>query len=194
MKSKFFLFALIAIQAIYSFAQEPVIKLDAPDLTRGKGIMKALKLRQSTRECSAQALSSRDLSDLLWAANGINREGSKKRTAPSAMNKQDIKVYACLKEGSYLYNPNNHSLELVSKIDARWRTEAPIMLVLVADEKTSFGPIDAGIVSQNISLFCSGIGLATVCRGSMDREALVKALKLSEKQDLLLNHPVGYFK
>jgi len=71
MKSKLFLFALVALQAIYSVAQESVIKLDAPDLTRGKSIMEALKQRQSTRECSAQTLSSRDLSDLLWAANGL---------------------------------------------------------------------------------------------------------------------------
>ena len=68
------------------------------------------------------------------------------------------------------------------------------MLVLVSDTKDNWGALDAGIVSQNISLYCSAVQLATVPRGSMDQEALRKALKLADNQQLYLNHPVGYFK
>ena len=67
------------------------------------------------------------------------------------------------------------------------------MLLLVAKEDTDYAPIDAGIVSQNIYLFCSGVGLATVTRGSMDADKLAKALKLTGQQKVILNQPVGYF-
>lgn len=170
------------------------IKLEAPDLSRGKAVMQALSERQSTREFSDKELSIKDLSDLLWAANGINRPESGKRTAPSALNRQDVKVYVCMKSGSYLYEPGKQTLVLLSEGDARPVDIAPVCLVLVADSNEMMAAIDAGIVSQNVSLFCSGTGLATVPRASMDKAALREALKLSDKQEPMLNHPVGYFK
>lgn len=173
---------------------ETSISLEKPDLTRGTSLMEALSQRKSTREFSEKELSKADLSGLVWAANGINRAESGKRTAPSAMNKQDVKVYVCLKQGSYLYNHANHSLELISEGDARQKTDAPVMLVLASDTKETWGALDTGIVSQNISLYCAAMNLATVVRGSMDQDALRKALKLADSQQLHLNHPVGYFK
>lgn len=173
---------------------ETSLVLEKPDLTRGTLLMEALSQRKSTREFSEKELSNADLSGLLWAANGINRPESGKRTAPSAMNKQDVKVYVCLKQGSYLYNPTHHSLELISEGDARQRTDAPVMLVLASDTQETWGALDTGIVSQNISLYCAAMNLATVVRGSMDQDALRKALKLAGSQALHLNQPVGYFK
>ena len=186
--------AFFCISCVQAQDVMKTIVLEKPDLSRGTSLMAALSQRKSTREFSEKELSLTDLSGLLWAANGINRPESGKRTAPSAMNKQDIKVYVCMKEGSYLYNPQKQTLVLISEEDSRQKTDAPVMLVLVSDTKDNWGALDAGIVSQNISLYCSAVQLATVPRGSMDQEALRKALKLADNQQLYLNHPVGYFK
>lgn len=168
------------------------IKLNAPNKHRGVAVMEALNNRQSTKKCSDKMLSLQDLSDLLWAANGINRPESGKRTAPSAMNRQDVKVYVCTEEGSYLYNHKTHALDPVSTGDAR-PADAPVCLVLVTDANETWSAIDAGLVSQNISLFCSGVGLATYPRATMNKDSLKNALKLVGSQTLMLCHPTGYF-
>lgn len=171
-------------------AAEPV-KLDQPDLKRGAPVMKALSDRQSIRTFSRKMLSHKDLSDLLWAANGINRPDSGKRTAPSAMNRQDVKIYVCTKDASYLYDHKTHAMIPVSEGNAR-PTEAPVCLVLVTDTNELWAAMDAGIVSQNISIFCSGTGMATYPRASMNKENLAKVLKLVPPQTPMLCHPVGY--
>lgn len=193
MKRSLFLMALFMLISCTNAQELKPIKLNAPDLNRGEKIMKAFANRKSTREFSDKMLSQQDLSDLLWAANGINRSKEGKRTAPSARNKQDIKVYVCMAEGSYLYNASTSTLDPISSGDVR-PVKAPVCLILVSDTDQTWGALDAGIVSQNISLFCSGIGLATVVRATMDAAELKKALKLTGTQTLLLNHPVGYFK
>ena len=170
------------------------IKLNAPNLKRGESIMQALSKRQSIRTYANKELSTQDLSDLVWAANGINRPESGKRTAPSAMNKQDVKVYVCTVKGSYLYNPQQRTLDPLTAGDARPTQQAPVVLVLVTDTNESWAPLDAGIVSQNISLFCAGTGLGTYARGTMDRNKLKTALKLTGTQTIMLCHPVGYVK
>lgn len=195
-----------------AFAADKVIKLPKPNLNRSGTVMKALSERQSTREYASKALSLADLSDLLWAANGINRSDSGKRTAPSAMNKQDVDVYVVLPEGTYLYDAKKHQLNQVAEGDHRGAVAggqafvktAPVSLVLVSDisrfgdaksaRNQLMGAMDAGIVSQNISLFCSSANLATVPRASMDFDQLKKVLKLKETQMPMMNHPVGYFK
>lgn len=187
---------LIAMTVIGCKAQNKnqmeTIKLNRPNLERGESVMQALSKRHSTRTFAKETLSLQDLSDLLWAANGINRPDGR-RTAPSAMNRQDIKTYVCTADGNYYYNHETHSLEPISKDDVRPAKEAPAVLILVADSNTDWAPIDAGIVSQNISLFCSGVGLATYPRGGMDKEAISAALNLKPGQTVILCHPVGYF-
>ena len=192
MKKIFVFFLLLAAGGLQA-ASLPVLELLPPDKTRGTAVMQALAERKSTREFSPEKLSLRDLSDLLWAANGVNRPDGK-RTAPSALNRQDIEVYAAFEEGVYRYNAAGHMLLPVAAEDIRPVKDAPVVLLLVAKEDTAYAPIDAGIVAQNIYLFCSGVGLATVTRGSMDEEALAKALKLGKGQKVILNQPVGYFK
>ena len=194
------------------YAADKVIRLPKPDMNRGGTVMKALADRQSTREFAAKALSMADLSDLLWAANGVNRPESGKRTAPSAMDKQDVDVYGVLPQGTYLYDAKAHQLNLVSEGDHRdavaggqaFVKTAPVSLVLVSDVarmgdvKDSHAllmcAVDAGIVSQNISVFCSAANLATVPRASMDEAKLRTVLKLKDSQKPLMNHPVGYSK
>lgn len=194
------------------YAADKVIRLPKPDMNRGGTVMKALADRHSTREFAAKALSMADLSDLLWAANGVNRPESGKRTAPSAMDKQDVDVYVVLPQGTYLYDAKAHQLNLVSEGDHRdavaggqaFVKTAPVSLVLVSDVarmedvKDSHAllmcAVDAGIVSQNISVFCSAANLATVPRASMDEAKLRTVLKLKDSQKPLMNHPVGYSK
>ena len=200
------------VLSVAASAADKVIKLPKPNLNRTGAVMKALSERHSTREYASKALSLADLSDLLWAANGINRPESGKRTAPSALNKQDVDVYVILPEGSYVYDAKNHQLNLVSEGDHRdavaggqtFVKAAPVSLVLVSDvsffgdaqkpQNQVVGAMDVGIVWQNISLFCANAKLATVPRGSMDATQLKKVLKLKDSQIPMLNHPVGYFK
>ena len=188
--------------SVAAFAADKVIKLPKPNLNRTGTVMKALSERHSTREFASKALNLSDLSDLLWAANGINRSDSGKRTAPSALNKQDVD----------LYDAKNHQLNLIAEGDYRGAVaggqafviSAPVSLVLVSDlsrfgdtknaHTQLMGAMDAGIVSQNISIFCSAARLATVPRASMDINQLKKVLKLKESQVPMMNHPIGYLK
>ena len=188
------------------------LKLNRPDLNRGVNVMKAFSDRHSDREFSTRELSLQDLSDLLWAANGVNRLGDGKRTAPSALNKQDVDIYVFLAKGVYLYDASKHVLKLVAEGDHRavvagrqdFVKQAPVSLVYVSDlsrfgmgldeQVKLMGAMDAGIVSQNVNLFCAGVGLSTVPRASMDQEALRKLLKLSDTQVPMMNNPVGYSK
>lgn len=198
--------------AVVASAADKVIKLPKPNLNRTGGtVMKALSERHSTREYASKALSLSDLSDLLWAANGINRPDGK-RTAPSALNKQDVDVYVVLPEGSYLYDAKTHQLNLVAEGDHRdavaggqaFVKEAPVSLVLISDlsrfgdakniRNQLMGAVDVGAVCQNISLFCTTANLATVPRASMDINKLKTVLKLKDSQIPMMNHPVGYFK
>lgn len=212
MKRIILLFILVSF-GINAMAQDmEKIKLNTPDMKRGLSTMEALSKRQSTREYADKSLSLQDLSDLIWAAAGINREDQGKRTSPTATNAQEIDLYVCFPEGVYRYMPKEHSLEPVAKGDFRstaasqqeFAAKAPVILIIVADiskfrgdnkeDNLLYGAMDAGIVSQNISLFCAANDLATVPRGWMMKEELHKALKLTETQYLMLNHPVGYMK
>lgn len=187
------------------------IQLNPPDLTRGRATMQALSLRASATQFDTTMLSLQDLSDVLWAANGINRPASGKRTSPSAMNAQDIDIYTFIRSGVYLYNPQKHALELVVNNDYRrvfQRDEKsplpPVILLLVSDIsrfrtiddslKMMWGAMDAGIVSENISVFCASENLATRPRASMNQKKLRELLNLKDSQYLMLNHPVSYKK
>ena len=198
--------------SVATFAADKVIRLPKPNLNRNSEVMEAFANRHSTREYAAKALTLTDLSDLLWAANGINRPEEGKRTAPSAMNKQDVDVYVVLPEGTYLYDAKAHQLNLVAEGDHRGAVaggqafvkSAPVSLLLVSDlsrlgdakntHTQLMGAVDAGIVSQNISIFCSAAKLATVPRASKDTAKLKSVLKLTDTQLPLMNPPVGYHK
>ncbi|MDR2791964.1 MAG: SagB/ThcOx family dehydrogenase [Tannerellaceae bacterium] len=191
-----------------AFGQEKEIKLVTPDRERGEGLMKVLEKRKSERTFSEKELSAQDLSDLLWAANGVNRPDGR-RTAPSAVNAQEVDVFVLTKEGAYLYDAGGHLLRLLTAGDFRtavaagqaFAAEAPVSIVLAADlsrlrggdERTKLiGAVDVGIVCQNINVACAALGLATVPRATMDKETLTRILQLKESHLLLMNNPVGY--
>jgi len=146
---------------------------------------------------------------LLWAALGVNRADSGKRTAPSASNRMEIDLYVAMADGLYLYNAKAHSLDPVLAGDIRAETgrqpfvrEAPLNLVYVADsakmgksteeDKVLYSAADTGFIAQNVYLFCASEGLATVVRGMVDRPSLAKAMKLRPDQRIILSQTVGY--
>jgi len=185
------------------------VQLPQPQMEIGIPLMKALMLRQTNRAFDVRALSPQELSNLLWAADGVNRPSSGKRTAPTAMNCQEIDVYISKADGLYRYNAQNNSLELISPKDIRELTgsqpfvkTAPVNLILVADwskmpkgnddSRTIYTAMDAGYVSQNIYLYCASQGLATVVRGNVNKDILAKAMNLKESQKIIVAQTVGY--
>lgn len=202
------LFSLPAVlMSVFLSGQELApVELPAPDKTKGLPVMQALGERASVREWLPQKLGLQVLSDILWAANGINRPDEGKRTAASAMNAQDIDVYAFTDTGIFLYNALNHRLEPVAAGDYRdlpGMTDAPLNLVLVSDisrfrtgsdsVRMVWACMDSGIVSQNIAIYCAGTGLKTRPRVGFPGAAKMRELmRLKDSQHLMLNHPVGY--
>ena len=207
MKKLLFTFATSLLFANGAFAQD--IQLPTPDKSNSMTLMQALQQRQSGREFSARAIDNQTLSQVLWAACGINRPESKKITAPSAINAQDIQVYVASKDGVYLYLPLVNKLQKVTDEDVRRLVagpqasiaDAPVHLILVSD-LSKFGnrregaitmaTMDSGYVSENISLVCTALGLVTVPRMMMDKDGLKKALQLTDHHELLLNNPIGW--
>lgn len=186
-----------------------MVKLPLPETTGGKSLMQALKERHSTREYSDKALSFQTLSSLLWAAAGVNRDDSGKRTAPSARDWREIDVYVVLREGVYRFDADQHALQPIKSGDMRAATgvqdfvaDAPLNLVYVAnldrmqdaspELKNFYAAADTGFIAQNVYLFCASEGLGTVVRGSVDRSRLAALLGLGEHQQITLAQTVGY--
>ena len=192
------------------------IRLNPPNVNKSASLMQAFSKRASSLNYDTRMLEIQDLSDLLWAANGVNRPDSKKRTAPSALNSQEVDVYVFLAEGAYLYDAFENVLKPVAQGDFREQaitqtssvtntTPPPVLLVLICDIsrfttlkdeslKLKLAAMDSGIVSQNIALFCAGADLATRPRASVNVPNLKEILKLNDAQIPMLNHPVGYLK
>ena len=168
------LLLLCLLVSVAAFAAEKVIKLPKPNMNRSGSVMNALSERHSTREYAAKALTSADLSDLLWAANGVNRPADGKRTAPSAMNKQDVDVYVVLPQGTYLYDAKAHQLNLVAEGDHRpWFTisgmaaklesiSTTLAMFLAASLPSAITTLQSASLSARTSLTPSPV-MATVC-------------------------------
>ena len=202
--------SVFIIGSAIGFAQEPKpIQLPPPQTEIGKPLMQALKLRHTSRSFDSKPLPLQELSNLLWAANGINRPDSGKRTAPTAVNWQEIDVYVALPDALYLYEARTHSLTPVVAKDLREATgrqdfvkDAPLNLVYVVDstrmktasedDKKLYSGTDVGFVAQNVYLYCASQGLAVVVRGSIDRPSLAQAMKLRPEQSVILAQTVGY--
>ncbi len=200
---------ILPISSLLATELKP-IKLPPPNTKGGMPLMEALKARKSTRELSEKEIPLQVLSDLLWAAFGINRPKEGKRTAPSALNWQEIDIYVALKQGLYLYNAQTNTLEPVLGEDIRAKTgvqpfagRAPVNLIYVADYgrmknapseelKDFYSACDCGFIGQNVYLFCASAGLGTVVRAWIDRKELAKAMKLRDDQRIILAQTIGY--
>ena len=193
-----------------SFSDElKPIQLLKPQVDKGRPLMQVLKDRSSSRSFSKEKLPIQVLSNLLWAGFGVNRTDTGKRTAPSAMNRQEIDIYVATADGLYLYDAKGHVLNPILSEDIRAMTgtqeyvkDAAINLIYVADyskmgtatkeDKDIYSAADTGFISQNVYLYCASEGLATVVRGSIDRQALAKVMKLRPEQKIILAQSVGY--
>ncbi|RDU99426.1 nitroreductase family protein [Trinickia dinghuensis] len=185
------------------------IDLPRPDLRSGMPLMSALSFRCSTREFSGESLSPQVLGELLWAADGINRDVTGGHTAPSARAFNEIDIYVALPCGVYRYDAPEHRLVLKLAIDARNMTgyqdfvgAAPLDLVYVVrtsklldmppKQRDVFSAVAAGAIAQNVSLYCASAGLGTVVRGWINHRLLADALSLNEDELPILAQTVGY--
>ena len=204
---------LAALLVVPAFAQQlQPISLPKPQIAGGMPLMQALAQRRTTRVFGDRDLPLQTLSNLLWAAFGVNRPREVMqglgRTAPSAMNSQEIDIYVATTEGIYVYDAKGNRLEPVASGDIRVRTGsqdfvkvAPVALVLVADlarqtkakpeDKEGYASFDAGCISQNIYLFCASAELATVVHETA-RTGLREALHLKPDQKIIIAQSVGY--
>ena len=185
-------------------------KLPPPQTDGGKPLMQALKARHSSREFADRALPAQVLSNLLWAAWGINRPESGLRTAPSARTAMDVDLYLAMANGVWIYDPKAHRLLPHMPDDLRAETTlgqdfvktAPLDIVYVSDaarmgkpsptERALTGVADSAVIAQNVYLFCASEGLATVLRGSVPAERLAKRLGLAATQAIYFAQSVGY--
>jgi SagB-type dehydrogenase family enzyme len=207
----------------FSSAQEDVVKLPAPQKDGGMPLMKALNLRQSTRGNFGpeEKLSMQVLSNLLWAADGVNRPPSH-RTAPSAADWQNIDIYIATADGLFVYDALNHSLKVITKQDVRaisglegsggmtqnFAKTAPVSLVYVANmakvtkgmkwNGDDAGPLwsyaNAGAIAENVYLYCASEGLACIVRAMMDNAKVAQVFKLSPDQKVLLTSTIAQIK
>ena len=202
------LWLIVSLCPIVGLAQDlKEIQLPPPQTDGGRPLMQVLKERKSTRDFRADKLSPQTLSNMLWAGFGINRPDGR-RTAPSASNKQEIDIYVATADGLYIYDARGNRLSPVLRDDVRAKTgtqpfvkDAPVNLVYVADltktgadsaERDMDVAADTGFIAQNVYLFCTSEGLATVVRGSIDRRALASAMHLRPDQRIILAQTVGY--
>ena len=196
------------------------ITLPKPDMDGGKSVLAALKERKTTRNISAKELPAQVLSNLLWAAFGVNRErgsfGKPGRTAASASNSQEIDMYIALPEGVFLYEAVPHRLAPVIAGDFRRRAgrsaavSAPVNIFYVADlARYDTGPgqpdrkigdpevqksyyyTDTGLIAANVYLFAASQGLAAWFH-NCNKEAAAKEFKLRADQRVLFAQTVGY--
>jgi nitroreductase len=205
------LVGLLFLCPMLGHAQErPPLALPPPQMEGGMPLMQALKARRSSREFSPEPLPVQMLSNLLWAAFGINRPESGGRTAPSAHNWQEIDIYVATAAGLFVFDAKAHTLLPILAQDIRALTgtqgyvpQAPVQLVYVADvarmgqatseaDKRFYAPADTGFISQNVYLYCASEGLATVVREAIDKPVLAATMQLRPEQQIMLAQSVGY--
>lgn len=213
MNAKYFIsisLVLIIFQMQIAEAQNAgTIKLPLPERSGGKELMQCLNERQSSREFSDKEIPMQELSNLLWAANGINREEIGKHTAPTANNKQNMEVYAILPNGVYFYNDKENALTLIESGNHMDKTgtqdfvgKSKLNIIIVSDmsklgdgaieKKNIYAGIHTGAIMQNIYLYCASAGLKTVTRASFNQETLSALLKLPADKKVILAQTVGY--
>ncbi len=177
--------------------------------TQTVSVMDALRKRQSASGFQAQALPKETLMELLWAAWGINRPDSGKRTAPSAMNAQEIDLYVLLAEGAFIYDAKGNQLTSIVTEDLRAQAvtsgtlrDAPVQLVFVADyarlrtgsdtQRQVWSAAHSGFIGQNVYLYCASQGLGARFYAGINSAALKTVLKLRTDQAVLFGQAVGY--
>ncbi len=201
--------AVLAMAPRIILAQEPkTIQLVRPQNGSGNPLMQLLWKRTSSRQFSSEPLPLEVLSNMLWAAFGVNRSDGR-RTAPSASNRQEIDIYVAMASGLYLYDAQKSLLNPILAEDIRGKTgyqsyvkQAAVNFVYVADyskfgtakedNKIHLSAADTGFISQNVYLYCVSEGLVTVVRDMIDKPALAPLMKLRPDQKIVLAQSIGY--
>lgn len=215
MKSFFYLFIMAGVLSFLPHSgSSQVLKplqLEKNAWQSSKTLIESLQKRETSRDFSEKPLSLQQLSGLMWAANGVNRDDGR-RTAPSALNKKSIDIYAVMAEGVYRFDADKNQLAPVVAGDFRklagvqdYVWNAPLNLIYVADlskwdgssnppddNVLSMVALEAGCQVQNVYLYCASEGLATVIRASVDKNELAKAIKLNSSQYIVAGQTVGF--
>ena len=201
--------AISAASGLASAQELPPLDLPPPRNEGGKPLIEALRLRRSIREYSTRSLPAHVLSDLLWAAFGINRLASGDRTAPYWRHVMVTDIYGATVDGVWLYEPKAHKLLPHLRRDIRAVTamqdfvaKAPLNLVYVAhgermgdisaEDRRLYASVDTGFIGENVYLFCASEGLATVFRAALDYTKLARTMELGTGQFVTFAQSVGY--
>ncbi len=192
--------SLWSVSALSAQELKP-IALPQPQTAAGMPLMQALARRQTTRAFREQPLPVQTLSNLLWAAFGVNRPATVKpglgRTAPSAMNKQEVDLYVVLAQGVYVYEAEANRLRPVAGGDVRGKigtgaaAHAAVTLVYVADAKLDYAQVDTGFIGQNVYLFAASEGL-NAWFYAFHTPDVAATLKLPAEKHVLYGQSVGY--
>ena len=205
----------ILLMPITSHAAPSEIILPSVQISDELSVMQALQNRKSDRNFVDKDLTAAQLAKLMWAANGITH-GEGKRVNPAALGVYSVEVYAVTREGIYLYDANNHRLQLIAEGDFRALTttgqsfveKAAVNLIYVEtpevwtgarrtpprEAQISFANIAVGAMVQSVALAAQTEGLGNCVRGSINREDFKKAAKLSDEKNILLAQSVGFIK
>lgn len=195
-----------------------LIQLPSPEFKSTTSLEEAILKRRSIRDYTKEPLSIKEVSQILWSAQGITDEASGLRSAPSAGATFPLEVYLVvsnvkdLKAGLYKYNPFNNTLKLLAEGDKRFdianaalkqgsiEKSAAIVILTAVYERTSvrygnrterYVNMEIGHAGQNIYLQAVSLGLGTVMIGAFNDEALIKVLSLPVNEFPLAIYPIG---
>lgn len=197
MKNKFWIFLMSTLLLSEAAMAEAVVKkLPAPVVAGGKPLMETIGERKTIREFKAQNVDDQTLSEILWVALGISHDG--KRTIPTAMNQQNLKVYVVRNDGAWLYDAAENSLTQVTAENLQplfatqdFMKDVPVNLVYVgSDEK--YSPMHAGSAYQNVGLYAASKGMHSVVRGYFDNDRVTKALNLENGERAIVSQAIGW--
>lgn len=201
MKTRILLSAIVLLCSAMG-AMSQTINLPKVALSDTATLKYALETRQSTREFdTSKKLNRQEIANILWAGWGYNRKD--KRTAPSAIDRQEITLYICTLEGVFMYDAENNRLDVISDKNIMkicgtqpFVETAAANIIFVCDKSqsvnTEMSAVCCGAISQNIALYCASQNIGNVVRGSFDGEKLRQQLKLTGDQVVMLAQSIGY--
>ena len=196
-KNGFWIFLISTLLFSETAMAETVMKkLPAPVMTGGKPLMEAIAERKTIREFKAQDIDEQTLSEILWTAFGISHDG--KRTIPTAMNQQNLKIYVVKNDGAWLYDAAGNTLTQITAENLQplfatqdFMKNVPVNLVYVgSDEK--YSPMHAGSAYQNVGLYAASKGMHSVVRGYFDNDKVTKALGLENGERAIVSQAIGW--
>lgn len=197
---KKFIWGVLGVMIIMSNAVAAEKILPQPEQNGGMPIMDALRQRRSGKSFAKKDIDEQTLSNILWAAYGVNDDAGR-RTIPTAMNKKELDVYVADANGVWLYDAEGNKLKQISDKNILeifntqdYMADAPAVLIYTADKECKYGDMHAGSAYQNVSLYTTSAGMHNVVRGMFDKEKTVQAINLPESQRVIITQAIGWKK